>query len=105
MVSFSSDRRPERCFHYTVPMVLGIIGFVIAATTTATAPRYLSIFFMTGGMSSSFTVLLAWVGSTFSRPRAKRAVAYGTVNALGNGEWNCRQVGTIQLPSSSPRPS
>ncbi|BEI85675.1 hypothetical protein CcaverHIS002_0510760 [Cutaneotrichosporon cavernicola] len=84
LVSFSSDRRPERCFHYTIPMVLGIIGFIIAATTTTTAPRYLSIFFMTGGMSSSFTVLLAWVGSTFPRPRAKRAVAYGTVNALGN---------------------
>lgn len=41
---------------------------------------------MTGGMSSSFTVLLAWVGSTFPRPRTTRAVAYGTVNMLGNSE-------------------
>lgn len=58
--------------------------FIVAATTHSTAPRYFSIFLMTGGMSSSFTVLLAWVGSTFARPRTKRAFAFGTVNTLGN---------------------
>lgn len=74
-------------------MIFGIIGFIIAATTTTTAPRYLSIFFMTGGLSSSFTVLLAWVGSTFARPFAKRAVAYAFVNALGNSEYSYYRLG------------
>jgi len=67
-------------------MLVGIVGFIIAATTRSIAPRYFSIFCMTFGMSSSFTVLLAWVGSTFARPRTKRAFAFGTVNALGNSE-------------------
>lgn len=84
IVSYSSDRFRERCFHYTIPMILGIIGFIIAASTTSLAPRYLSIFFMTGGMSSSFTVFLAWIASTFPRPRTSRAIAYGTINAFGN---------------------
>lgn len=106
IVSLSSDRRPERCFHYTMPMILAIIGFIIAATTTTTAPRYLSIFFMTGGLSSSFTVLLAWVGSTFARPRAKRAVAYATVNAVGNSEHyvtNLTPVAQIWSPYLYPK--
>ncbi|WOO79139.1 putative transporter [Vanrija pseudolonga] len=86
IVSFFSDRGPERCWHYTTPMWFAIVGFILAATTTTTAPRYLSIFFLTGGLSSSFSVLLAWVGSTFARPRTKRAAAYGIINALGNSE-------------------
>ncbi|TXT10884.1 hypothetical protein VHUM_01635 [Vanrija humicola] len=84
LVSFFSDRKPERCLHYTTPMWFAIVGFILAATTTTTAPRYLSIFYLTGGLSSSFSVLLAWVGSTFARPRTKRAAAYGIINALGN---------------------
>lgn len=84
IVSWSSDRYRERCFHYTIPMVLGIIGFIMAASTTELAPRYVSIFFMTGGLSSSFTVFLAWIASTFPRPRTSRAIAYGTINAFGN---------------------
>jgi hypothetical protein len=107
IVSFSSDRKPERCFHYSMPMVVGIVGFIIAATAKVTGPKYFSIFCMTFGMSSSFTVLLAWVGSTFARPRTKRAFAFGTVNALGNGEYQYRgethmRPGTLLTVPSGP---
>jgi hypothetical protein len=61
-----------------------MIGFVIAASTRATAPRYVSLFLMVGGMFGSYNVALAWISSTFARPRAKRAAAYATINSLGN---------------------
>ncbi|BEI97819.1 hypothetical protein CcaverHIS631_0301180 [Cutaneotrichosporon cavernicola] len=83
-ISWSSDRRPERCFHLLTPLLFGMVGFVVAATTKGTAPRYFSLFLMVGGMFGSYNVALAWISSTFARPRAKRAAAYATINSLGN---------------------
>lgn len=83
-ISWSSDRRPERCIHLLTPLLFGMVGFVVAATTSTTAPRYFSLFLMVGGMFGSYNVALAWISSTFARPRAKRAAAYATINSLGN---------------------
>lgn len=83
-ISWTSDRKPERCYHLLTPILFGMIGFVIAASTRATAPRYVSLFLMVGGMFGSYNVALAWISSTFARPRAKRAAAYATINSLGN---------------------
>ena len=63
-------------------------SFIIAVTTTTTAPRYFSLFLMVGGMFGSYNVALAWISSTFARPRAKRAAAYAIINSLGNGPFN-----------------
>lgn len=60
--------------------------FIIAVATTKTAPRYFSLFLMIGGMFGSYNVALAWISSTFARPRAKRAAAYAIINSLGNGK-------------------
>ncbi|KAI5449816.1 hypothetical protein NCC49_004028 [Naganishia albida] len=84
VLSYTSDRKPERCFHLLTPIVFGMIGFIIAVTTTKTAPRYFSLFLMIGGMFGSYNVALAWISSTFARPRAKRAAAYAIINSLGN---------------------
>jgi MFS family permease len=89
-ISWSSDRRPERCYHLLAPIVFGMVGFIIAATTKATAPRYFSLFLMVGGLFGSYNVALAWISSTFPRPRAKRAAAYATINSLGNSGSNTR---------------
>lgn len=89
-ISWSSDRRPERCYHLLAPIVFGMVGFIIAATTKATAPRYFSLFLMVGGLFGSYNVALAWISSTFPRPRAKRAAAYATINSLGNSGSNTK---------------
>ncbi|KAH8078006.1 putative nicotinamide mononucleotide permease [Filobasidium floriforme] len=84
VISYTSDRKPERCFHLLTPILFGMVGFIIAVTTTTTAPRYFSLFLMVGGMFGSYNVALAWISSTFARPRAKRAAAYAIINSLGN---------------------
>ncbi|KAJ9091478.1 hypothetical protein QFC20_007618 [Naganishia adeliensis] len=84
VISFTSDRKPERCFHLLTPIIFGMVGFIIAVATTKTAPRYFSLFLMIGGMFGSYNVALAWISSTFARPRAKRAAAYAIINSLGN---------------------
>lgn len=84
LVSRLSDRIPERCGHVCVPLLFALVGFIIAAATTQTAPRYLSIFLMLGGIYGSYNVALAWISSTFARPKEKRAAAYAIINGLAN---------------------
>ncbi|BGP38805.1 hypothetical protein JCM10449v2_002742 [Rhodotorula kratochvilovae] len=83
-ISRMSDRKPERCFHLAVPLAVGMVGFVIAAATTNTGARYFSLFLMLGGLFGSYNVALAWISSSFPRPRGKRAMAYAIINSLGN---------------------
>jgi hypothetical protein len=59
-------------------------GFIIAASTTILAARYLSLFLMLGGVYGSYNVALAWISSTLPRPVEKRAAAIALVNTVGN---------------------
>jgi len=83
-VSYSSDKRHERCFHIVVSIFFGMAGFIIAASTTILAARYLSLFLMLGGVYGSYNVALAWISSTLPRPVEKRAAAIALVNTVGN---------------------
>ena len=65
-VSITSDKLSERYVHLVVPLVFGMVGYIIAATTMGLAPRYFSLFLMLGGVYGSFNVALAWVSSTVS---------------------------------------
>jgi ABC-type microcin C transport system permease subunit YejB len=38
-----SDKTKERFWHIAIPLAVGIIGFVIAATTMNTTARYISL--------------------------------------------------------------
>ncbi|WVQ83939.1 hypothetical protein IAT38_006083 [Cryptococcus sp. DSM 104549] len=84
LISRLSDRKPERCFHLAIPLAFGMLGYIIAVSTLKTGPRYFSLFLMLGGLFGSYNVALAWISSTFPRPRAKRASAYAIINSLGN---------------------
>ncbi|OCF45725.1 nicotinamide mononucleotide permease [Kwoniella heveanensis CBS 569] len=84
LISRLSDRKPERCYHLAIPLAVGMTGYIIAVSTLKTGPRYFSLFLMLGGLFGSYNVALAWISSTFPRPRAKRASAYAIINSLGN---------------------
>ncbi|KAG4426706.1 hypothetical protein IFR04_000137 [Cadophora malorum] len=83
-VSYSSDKRGERCFHIVIPMAFGMSGFIIAAATEVLAARYVALFLMLGGVYGSYNVALAWISSTLPRPVEKRAAAIALVNTIGN---------------------
>jgi MFS family permease len=48
--AWHADRTGERYFHTTLPLYIAVIAFIIAATTTATAPRYLAMMLMPPGI-------------------------------------------------------
>ncbi|KDN35367.1 hypothetical protein RSAG8_11641, partial [Rhizoctonia solani AG-8 WAC10335] len=81
-----ADKTGERFLHVSVPLFIGIIGFVIAIATMNIAARYISLFLMAQAYAG-LIVLLSWVSNSIPRPPAKRAVALAFVNAfsqLGN---------------------
>lgn len=63
-------------------MMFAVIGYVIAAATISTGPRYLSVFLGLGGVYASYVPALAWVSSTIPRPKSKRASSYAIVNMV-----------------------
>lgn len=68
-VSMSSDSMSERYLHLVIPLAVGMVGYIIAASTTTLAPRYFSLFLTLGGVYGSFNVTYAWISSTVSPGR------------------------------------
>ncbi|KAL4915522.1 major facilitator superfamily domain-containing protein [Aspergillus aurantiobrunneus] len=70
-------RTGERYFHITLPLY-------IAATTTAVAPRYLSMMLMVPALYTGYVVALGWISNTLPRPASKRAAALAGINCVSN---------------------
>ncbi|KAF4545109.1 Transporter protein [Lasiodiplodia theobromae] len=100
-IAWNSDRTGERYFHCTAPLYFAIVAFVIAASTTAIVPRYISIMLMVPGFWSSWPLVFAWASSAIPRPAAKRAAALAMINSVAN----CANIfGSYLYPTShSPR--
>ncbi|KAL5046492.1 hypothetical protein BDW71DRAFT_197443 [Aspergillus fruticulosus] len=82
--NWSADRFQNSSFHAIGPMVVAIIGFVVAAASLNTGARYFAMILMVAGGHGSNAVVLAWTQKTMLRPRIKRASAVAFVNAFGN---------------------
>ncbi|KAI5199021.1 MFS transporter [Aureobasidium subglaciale] len=79
-----ADRTGERFFHIAVPLCVAVVAFIIAASTTSLAPRYLAMMLMVPGVYTGYVVALAWISNTIPRPPAKRAAALAGINAISN---------------------
>ncbi|KAG8158410.1 hypothetical protein KVR01_011532 [Diaporthe batatas] len=79
-----ADRTGERYLHVTVPLLCAVASFVLAATTSSLAPRYVSMCLMVPSVYSGYVVALAWISNTIPRPPAKRAAALAFINAVSN---------------------
>ncbi|KAG6358802.1 hypothetical protein INS49_012321 [Diaporthe citri] len=79
-----ADRTGERYLHITIPLLCAVASFVLAATTSSLAPRYVSMCLMVPSVYSGYVVALAWISNTIPRPPAKRAAALAFINAVSN---------------------
>ncbi|KIM52144.1 hypothetical protein SCLCIDRAFT_141825 [Scleroderma citrinum Foug A] len=82
IVTRHSDVTGDRFWHVTGPVSMGIVGFIIAASTMDTSIRYLSLFFMAQSQVS-YMVVMAWVSNSMLESTSKRAVALAIVNMIG----------------------
>ena len=69
--AWHADRTGERYLHITIPLYFGVFSYILAATTTAPAPRYIAMMLMVAGYGTGFVVALAWISNTLPRPPAK----------------------------------
>jgi hypothetical protein len=82
--AWHADRTGERYLHIVLPLCVGVAAFILAAATTATAPRYVSMMLMVPGVYTGYVVALAWISNSIPRPPAKRAAALAAINAVSN---------------------
>ncbi|CAO1637301.1 unnamed protein product [Parajaminaea phylloscopi] len=81
--SLHADRTGERFWHITGPMIVGLVGFILAAATKNTGARYFAMFLMTAGYGG-YTTILSWSSNTIPRPTYKRAAALAMINCISN---------------------
>ncbi|KAF8462701.1 major facilitator superfamily domain-containing protein [Kalaharituber pfeilii] len=79
-----ADKTGERYLHITIPLWVSVASFILAAATTATAPRYVAMMLMVPSVYTGYVVALAWISNTLPRPPAKRAAALAAINAVSN---------------------
>ncbi|KAI9721833.1 MAG: hypothetical protein M1812_002169 [Candelaria pacifica] len=99
--AWHADRTGERYFHITLPLWVAVAAFILAAATTATAPRYLAMMLMVPGVYTGYVVGLAWISNTIPRPPAKRAAALAAINAVSN--TSSIYASYMYPPSDGPR--
>ena len=84
--AWHADRTQEKFWHIVGPILMGLVGFVISMATLNHGARYFALFLQAGSYAG-FIIFYSWIGSSFIRPPAKRAVAIAAINAfsqLGN---------------------
>lgn len=82
--SWHADRTGERYLHVVLPLMVAVVAFILAASTTTMTPRYISMMLMLPGIYSGYTTSLAWISNTLPRPPAKRAASLAFINAVSN---------------------
>lgn len=82
--AWHADRTGERYLHVIIPLCVAVVAFILAAATTATAPRYVAMMLMVPGVYTGYVIVLAWISNTIPRPPAKRAAALAAINAVSN---------------------
>lgn len=82
--AWHADRTGERYLHVTLPLYISVASFILAATTTSVAPRYVAMMLMVPSMYASFVVALGWISNTLARPASKRAAALAAINCISN---------------------
>jgi len=96
--AWHSDRTGERYWHTTLPLYVAVVAFILAATTTSLAPRYIAMMLMVPGVYTGYVVTLGWISNCMPRPPAKRAAALAIVNAVSN----CSSIyASYMYPSSA----
>ena len=81
-----SDRNKERTLHIILPLALGIVGFIISASTTKLGARFFALFIQASSYAG-YTCVLGWIAPSIPTPKYKKAVALALINAfsqLGN---------------------
>ncbi|KAJ7095339.1 MFS general substrate transporter [Mycena belliarum] len=77
-----SDLKQERFWHIVIPLLVGMLGFLLAMSTMNVLARYISLFLMAQSYAG-FITYLSWASGNI-RPSNKRAVALAMINMISS---------------------
>lgn len=67
----------------SIPLCVGIIGFIIAAASDNIGARFFAMFIMASSYAG-YVIILSWISNSIPRPSYKRAVALAITNCVSN---------------------
>ncbi|KAF2010271.1 putative vitamin H transporter [Aaosphaeria arxii CBS 175.79] len=84
LVSWSSGRHVEHCWHIIGAMCVSITGCVIMISTLNTGARYFSLFMLVTGPFIALIIHVPWETSVVPGPRTKRAALIAIANSISS---------------------
>jgi MFS family permease len=84
VVSWSSGRYLEHCYHIFFPMLGALVGAVIMISTLNIAARYFSLILLCSGPFVALNIHIPWETAIVPRPRTKRAALIAIANAASS---------------------
>lgn len=91
IIAWSSDRRGERGYHISIPMLVAAVGFIISLAVLNVPARYVASFLYVSGAFGASATLYSWAATSVSQTPEKRACATALINVMG-------QFGSIWSP-------
>ena len=84
VVSWSSGRMLEHCWHIIASISLSLLGAVIMISTLNTGARFFSLFLLVTGPFLGLNLQLSWETTVVPRPRTKRAALIAIANCVSS---------------------
>jgi hypothetical protein len=99
LVSWSSGRRLEHCFHIIGAILISLVGAVIMISTLNVPARYFSIFLLCAGPFVGLNIQISWETTVVPRPRTKRAALIAIANCVSSVS-HARSIYTLMVTST-----
>jgi len=84
LVSWSSGRMLEHCWHIVGSISVCLVGAAVMITTLNTAARYFSLILLCSGPFVGLNIQLSWETTVVPRPRTKRAALIAFANCVSS---------------------
>ncbi|KFA52356.1 hypothetical protein S40293_09689 [Stachybotrys chartarum IBT 40293] len=84
IISWSSGRFLEHCYHIIGPMAAALIGVVIMISTLSTGARYFSLVLLCSGPFVALNIHIPWETAIVPRPLTKRAALIAIANSASS---------------------
>ncbi|KAM0722812.1 hypothetical protein Q7P37_002254 [Cladosporium fusiforme] len=90
-IAWSSDRLADRGWHFSAPVCVAMVGYIVCMTTTHNVTRYAMSFLYVVGLFGANPLIQTWISGTLAKSPEKKATSIAINNVLG-------QAGNVMAP-------
>ncbi|KAF2208616.1 hypothetical protein CERZMDRAFT_114568 [Cercospora zeae-maydis SCOH1-5] len=90
-ISWHSDRKQDRGWHFAVPVACAMVGYIVCMATTHNITRYAMSFIYVVGLFGANPLIQTWISGTLSKSPEQKTTSIAINNILG-------QAGNVMAP-------